>query len=550
MSAALGSGEAGRTGEAGSRSVATDSASPRVELIGITKSFGDVIANDAITLDIRAGEVHSLLGENGAGKTTLMKILYGLYRPNEGRILVDGQAVTIRSPQDALRLGIGMVHQHFMLIPPLTVAENYAIGQTRQLHLWSPREFERKVLHDAGEVGLPIDPKARVANLSVGQQQRVEIVRALGRGARVLILDEPTAVLTPQETRELMSALRELVARGTSVVFISHKLKEVMEISDRISVLRSGRHVRTLSPRATNERELAKLMIGREEAVMSKPRRKLGGATVLEVRSLHVKDDRQHEAVHDLSFEVHAGEILGVAGVDGNGQTELGQALVGLRRIAAGSVRLEGRELAGISTDDMIRAGVRFVAEDRQVWGLFPELTISDNLIADRHACPIFSRRGVLKRRAIAAAAEDSVRTFDIRPPDPDLPVGLLSGGNKQKIVIARALAHQPKALVICQPTRGIDVGATEYIRQRIIDERTRGAAVLLISADLDEVLALSDRIAVMYEGRFVTILSPDEATPDRIGLLMAGIVPSSDPDQRPSPNEQTGAYDAVFGES
>ena len=550
MSAALGSGEAGQTGEAGLRSVATDSASPRVELIGITKSFGDVIANDAITLDIRAGEVHSLLGENGAGKTTLMKILYGLYRPNEGRILVDGQAVTIRSPQDALRLGIGMVHQHFMLIPPLTVAENYAIGQTRQLHLWSPREFERKVLHDAGEVGLPIDPKARVANLSVGQQQRVEIVRALGRGARVLILDEPTAVLTPQETRELMTALRELIARGTSVVFISHKLKEVMEISDRISVLRNGRHVRTLSPRATNERELAKLMIGREEAVMSKPRRKLGGATVLEVRSLHVKDDRQHEAVHDLSFEVHAGEILGVAGVDGNGQTELGQALVGLRRIAAGSVRLEGRELAGISTDDMIRAGVRFVAEDRQVWGLFPELTISDNLIADRHACPIFSRRGVLKRRAIAAAAEDSVRTFDIRPPDPDLPVGLLSGGNKQKIVIARALAHQPKALVICQPTRGIDVGATEYIRQRIIDERTRGAAVLLISADLDEVLALSDRIAVMYEGRFVTILSPDEATPDRIGLLMAGIVPSSDPDQRPSPNEQTGAYDAVFGES
>jgi general nucleoside transport system ATP-binding protein len=550
MSAALGSGEAGRTGEAGSRSVATDSASLRVELIGITKSFGDVIANDAITLDIRAGEVHSLLGENGAGKTTLMKILYGLYRPNEGRILVDGQAVTIRSPQDALRLGIGMVHQHFMLIPPLTVAENYAIGQTRQLNLWSPREFERKVLHDAGEVGLPIDPKARVANLSVGQQQRVEIVRALGRGARVLILDEPTAVLTPQETRELMTALRELVARGTSVVFISHKLKEVMEISDRISVLRNGRHVSTLSPRATNERELAKLMIGREEAVMSKPRRKLGGATVLEVRSLHVKDDRQHEAVHDLSFEVHAGEILGVAGVDGNGQTELGHALVGLRRIAAGSVRLEGRELAGISTDDMIRAGVRFVAEDRQVWGLFPELTISDNLIADRHAWPIFSRLGVLKRRAIAAAAEDSVRTFDIRPPDPDLPVGLLSGGNKQKIVIARALAHQPKALVICQPTRGIDVGATEYIRQRIIDERTRGAAVLLISADLDEVLALSDRIAVMYEGRFVTIVSPDEATPDRIGLLMAGIVPSSDPDQQPSPNEQTGAYDAVFGES
>jgi simple sugar transport system ATP-binding protein len=540
----------GETGPNDGRSAAIDRASPRIELIGITKVFGSVVANDAITLDIRAGEVHSLLGENGAGKTTLMKILYGLYRPNEGRILVDGAPVSIRSPQDALKLGIGMVHQHFMLIPPLTVAENYAIGQTGQLHLWTAREFEQKVLHDAAEVGLPIDPKVKVANLSVGQQQRVEIVRALGRGARVLILDEPTAVLTPQETRELMTALRALVARGTSVVFISHKLREVMEISDRISVLRNGRHVRTLTPATTDERELAKLMIGRDEAIVSKPRRNLGGATVIEVRSLCVKDDRQHEAVRDLSFEVRAGEILGVAGVDGNGQTELAQALVGLRRIAAGSVRLEGRELAGSSTDDIIKAGVRFVTEDRQVWGLFPELTVSDNLVADRHAWPIFSRGGILRRRAIAAAAEESVRTFDIRPPDPKLPVGLLSGGNKQKIVIARALAHQPKALVICQPTRGVDVGATEYIRQRIIDERTRGAAVLLISADLDEVLALSDRIAVMYEGRFMTILAPEETTPDRIGLWMAGIAPPGEPDRQPSPPAQSGAHGAVLGAS
>ena len=550
MSAALASGEAGPTKECGSAGAATGKASPRVELVGITKRFGSVVANDAITLDIRAGEVHSLLGENGAGKTTLMKMLYGLYRPNQGHIRVDGQAVSIRSPQDALRLGIGMVHQHFMLIPPLTVAENYAIGQTSQLHLWSPREFEQKVLRDAREVGLPVDPKARVANLSVGQQQRVEIVRALGRGARVLILDEPTAVLTPQETRELMTALRDLVARGTSVVFISHKLKEVMEISDRISVLRNGRHVRTLTPRSTSERELAMLMIGRNEAIVSKPRREVGGAPVLEVRGLRVKDEREHEAVRDLSFDVRAGEILGVAGVDGNGQTELGHALVGLRSIAAGSVQLDGRDLAGRSTDDIIRAGVRFVAEDRQVWGLFPDLTVSDNLIADRHAWPVFSRRGILRGRTIAAAAQELVRTFDIRPPDPKLPVGLLSGGNKQKIVIARALAHQPKALVICQPTRGVDVGATEYIRQRIIDERTRGAAVLLISADLDEVLALSDRIAVMYEGQFMTILSPNEATPGRIGLWMAGIEPSSEADHRQSPHEQTGARNAIVGAS
>jgi general nucleoside transport system ATP-binding protein len=516
---------------------------PRVELKGITKRFGSNIANDNVTLDFRAGEVHSLLGENGAGKTTLMKILYGLYKADEGQILIDGESASIRSPEDALALGIGMVHQHFMLIPTFTVAENYAVGQSALLRTWSQSQFEEKVVADAAAFGLPIDPKARVADLSVGQQQRVEIVRALGRGARVLILDEPTAVLTPQETRELMTALRGLVARGMSVVFISHKLKEVMEISDRISVLRAGRHVRTVTPDVTSERELALLMIGRNEAPI-KRQASNKGAVVLAVRDLNVRDERDQNAVRDLSFDVHAGEIVGVAGVDGNGQSELSQALIGLRKISAGSVKLCGHDLTGRSSAKMIKAGVGFVTEDRQVFGLFPELTIAENLVADRHSWPVFSHGGVLKRRTIEGAADELVRAFDIRPPDVNRSVGTLSGGNKQKVVIARAFASSPKVLIVCQPTRGVDVGATEYIRRRLLAEREKGTAILLISADLDEVLALSDRVAVMYEGRFLATLPAEEATADRVGLLMAGIdspayppnsVPALDPASDPA---------------
>jgi simple sugar transport system ATP-binding protein len=502
-------------------------ATPRVELIGITKRFGSVVANDDVTLDLRPGEVHSLLGENGAGKTTLMNILYGLYRPNSGRIVLDGQAVSIASPRDAIRLGIGMVHQHFMLVSTLTVAENYGLGQSSLLRRWSAREFEERVRAAGDEVGLPVDPRALVSELAVGQQQRVEIVRALGRGARILILDEPTAVLTPQEAGELMAALRRLAARGTSVVFISHKLNEVMQISDRITVLRYGRRIDTVAAHGTSERELAVMMVGRQELEKVQRGTAAVGGVVAAVRSLDVLDDRGQRAVRELSFDLRSGEILGVAGVAGNGQTELAEALVGLRRPVAGSVLVAGRDMTGRSPGDFIRAGVGYVPEDRQLRGLFATLSVGENLIADQHDWPAFARRGVLQRRAIDLHADQLIKAFDIRPTTRSVAAGTLSGGNRQKVILGRGLARRPGFLVVSQPTRGLDVGATEYIRQRILDERTRGCAILLISADLDELLALSDRVAVIYEGRFIDVRLIGESTIEQIGLLMAGIAPA-----------------------
>jgi len=497
-----------------------------VELIEITKRFGSILANDGVSIDIRPGEVHALLGENGAGKTTLMNILYGLYRPTSGQIVVDGAAVSIDSPRQALLHGIGMVHQHFMLVPTLTVAENYAIGQSPLWNTVSIGDFEQLVAEASARIGLPLDPKALISDLSVGQQQRVEIVRALGRGAKVLILDEPTAVLTPQEASELMQAIRSLTAQGTSVVFISHKLEEVMAISDRVSVLRSGRLIRTLPRNDTNAKDLASLMVGRGELRSAKRERLKAGAVAFRVRDLTVRDDRERDAVRGVSLELFRNEILGIAGVDGNGQAELCQALVGLRPAVSGSIGIGDRELVNGQPADFIRSNVSFVSDDRQVWGLFPDLSVAENLIADRHAVPPFARNGFLQKSEIRVASDGLVREFDVRPPDASLPVGNLSGGNKQKVVIGRAFASRPDVLIISQPTRGVDVGATEYIRQRMLDERKRGAAILMISADLDEVLALSDRIAVMYEGRIMATLAAEEAEVERLGLLMAGIKP------------------------
>ena len=498
---------------------------PDIQLVNITKRFGNIIANDNVSIDIRAGEIHSLLGENGAGKTTLMNILYGLYKPDSGRILIDGTPISIGSPHQAIAHGIGMVHQHFMLVPSLTVAENYAIGQRAILSGLSIRTFERKVIADSERFGLPLNPTALVADLSVGQQQRVEIVRALGRGAKLLILDEPTAVLTPQESNELMKAFRDMAARGTSVVFMSHKLEEVMKISDRISILRNGKHIQTVTPASSNKQQLALLMIGRDAlATAERERHSAGSRAVFSVRGLSVYDDRNHQAVKDISFDIHENEILGVAGVDGNGQAELAQALVGLRPPSSGSVQLEKQELAGRSPAEIMSVDIGFVSEDRQIWGLFPDLSVAENLIADRHSSLPFSHSGFLRRNAIDKAADQIVRSFDIRPPNSQLRAGVLSGGNKQKVVIGRAFARQPRVLIMSQPTRGVDIGATEYIRRRVLDERARGAAILLISADLDEIRSLSDRIAVLYEGRFVATLSAEEATPEELGLLMAGV--------------------------
>ena len=497
---------------------------PRIEMQRITKRFGSTIANDAIDFEIEPGEIHALLGENGAGKTTLMNVLYGIHRPEGGAILIDGREAEIRSPRDAIALGVGMVHQHFMLVPTLTVVENCSIGRDplTQRFMAAPIEADMEVI--AERYGLRVDPNSVVEDLSVGLQQRVEIIRALARGVQVLILDEPTAVLTPQEVDELLAGLRTLVDEGKSIVFITHKLREVMAVSSRVTVLRRGRHIKTLPTAETTERELALLMVGKPELPQVQRTDREPGNVALEVQRLDVLDDRRQRAVRDLSFALRAGEILGVAGVDGNGQAELAQALCGLRPFARGELILAGERFTGRSPSRLIRAGLAHIPDDRQRWGLFADFTVAENLVSDRHSWRPFALLGFLAPRAIATHAMRLIKDFDIRPPEKDAPVHSLSGGNRQKVIVARSLARQPDVLVVSQPTRGLDVAATESIRQQILAERDRGAAVLLISADLDEVMALSDRIAVMYEGRFMDVLDGDGADVERIGMLMAGV--------------------------
>ena len=492
---------------------------------GITKRYPGVVANNKIDLDIKAGEIHALLGENGAGKTTLMNILFGLARPDEGEILLDGQPVHITDPADAIGRGIGMVHQHFMLIPVLTVAENILLGAETMANsiFLDRREARRRIIELGKRFGFEIDPDARVESLSVGWQQRVEILKALYRQARILVLDEPTAVLTPQETVEIFAVLRRLAAEGQSIIFISHKLYEVLEIADRITVIRRGEVVGSRLPSETDEDDLAELMVGREVQLAVDRGTSHPTEPVLTVENLRVKSDRGQEVVRGVSFDVRAGEILGIAGVAGNGQDELVEAITGLRHAAGGSINHNGQNITGWTVRQRREHGLGYVPGDRQKYGLILGFPISDNLILTQYYNRPFAR-GIQRVDAVIENwAKEKIKEFDIRTPTWEASAGTLSGGNQQKVIVAREFSRDLKFLVLDQPTRGLDVGSIEFIHQQAIRKRDAGTGILLVSAELDEILELSDRIAVMYRGEIVAVMDGrPTANKEEIGLWMA----------------------------
>jgi general nucleoside transport system ATP-binding protein len=501
-----------------------ETSTPVLELRGITKRFPGVLANDHVDFDLRKGEVHALLGENGAGKSTLMNILYGLYRPDEGEILLNGALITIDSPHAAIAAGIGMVHQHFMLIPVMTVAENIVLAAEpkRSGVLLDTAAAERRVRELADQFKFHIDPHARIQDITVGQQQRVEILKALYRHADILILDEPTAVLTPQEALELVEILKRLVAEGMSVIFISHKLNEVLEISDRVTVLRRGKKVDTIPTAGATEESLARMMVGREVLLRVDKQPAKPAEVLLDVQDVHVLDDRGLEAVRGVSFQVRAGEIVAIAGVDGNGQTELIDAITGLRRAREGTIRVAGEDLTNASAHAFLEHGVGHIPEDRQRRGLVLEFSLAENVVLHDYSKEPFSKLGFLNPRRWFSYARKLLTEFDVRGGNERTRASALSGGNQQKVVIAREVSRDPRVLIAAQPTRGLDVGAIEFVHRRLVEERDEGRAVLLVSLELEEVLSLADRILVIYEGAIAGEFD-SSATEEELGFAMTG---------------------------
>jgi general nucleoside transport system ATP-binding protein len=509
----------------GSGEAEAQAATPMLSMRGITKRFPGVVANDRVDFDVRAGEVHTLLGENGAGKSTLMRVLYGLYQAEEGEILLNGDPVDITSPAAAIRHGIGMIHQHFMLVPTLTVAQNVALGlKSSRGPLTDLDRVSARIRDLSRSYSLKVDPAAYVWQLSVGERQRVEIMKALYRNATLLVLDEPTAVLTPQEVEDFFVILRQMVEDGRGLVFISHKIREVLALSDRITVLRGGRVVGTVFPADVSRRDLAHMMVGREVRGVEPAGATAEGEVRLAVSDLTVRGDREGDAVRGVSLEVRSQEIVGIAGVSGNGQRELAEAVAGLRPAAGGSIRLDGVEVAGRGPAEVRDVGLGYVPEERMRDGVIGDFSVSDNLMLVNSRSPAYTWWGLLRRKVIRRHCDELVSAFGVKTPGLDTPTHNLSGGNIQKLILARELSGKPRVLLVSQPTRGVDVGATEYIHSRLMDQRRAGTAILIVSEDLDEIMSLCDRVIVMYEGQIVGQVDPRVTSRETIGLMMAGV--------------------------
>ncbi|MBX0356386.1 ABC transporter ATP-binding protein [Halobacillus sp. Nhm2S1] len=495
-----------------------------IEMLNIRKEFPGIVANDNINLQVKKGEIHALLGENGAGKSTLMNVLFGLYQPERGEIRVRGEKVNITDPNVANALGIGMVHQHFMLVDTFTVTENIVLGsEPKKAGTVNLKHAEDQVRELSERYGLNVDPKAKIRDISVGMQQRVEILKTLYRGAEILIFDEPTAVLTPQEIKELIDIMQSLVKEGKSIILITHKLKEIMEVCDRCTVIRKGQGIGTVDVSETNPTELASLMVGRDVSFSTEKTKAEPKETYLSIKDLRVKDVRGVEMVKGLNLEVRAGEIVGIAGVDGNGQSELIEAITGLRRSESGTIRLHDKEITNLTPRKVTQSGVSHIPQDRHKFGLVLDFPIGENMVLQSYHQKPYSKKGVMNFKNIYQKAKNLIAEYDVRTPDAYTPARALSGGNQQKAIIGREVDRSPDLIIAAQPTRGLDVGAIEFIHKKLIEERDKGRAVLLLSFELDEIMNLSDRIAVMFDGQIIADVQPEETNEQKLGLLMAG---------------------------